>query len=88
LQNITNTIADQDLEALVNPANKDEITQLGRSFNAMVGRIRELLDYKLKEQDNLKKYELKLLQVQINPHFSTIPWTASSGWREPTKMPR
>jgi len=32
LQNITNTIADQDLEALVNPANKDEITQLGRSF--------------------------------------------------------
>ncbi len=81
LQNITKTIADKDLEALINPDNKDEIAQLGRSFNAMVGRIRELLDYKLKEQDNLKKYELKMLQVQINPHFlyntlDSIIWMA------------
>lgn len=81
LQNITNTIADKDLEVLINPDNRDEIAQLGRSFNAMVGRIRELLDYKLKEQDNLKKYELKLLQVQINPHFlyntlDSIIWMA------------
>jgi two-component system sensor histidine kinase YesM len=81
LQNITRTIADKDLEVLINPDNKDEIVQLGRSFNAMVDRIRELLDYKLKEQDNLKKYELKLLQVQINPHFlyntlDSIIWMA------------
>ncbi len=81
LQNITRTIADKDLEALINPDNRDEIAQLGRSFNAMVGRIRELLDYKLKEQDNLKKYELKMLQVQINPHFlyntlDSIIWMA------------
>jgi two-component system, sensor histidine kinase YesM len=45
------------------------MVQLGLSFNAMVGKIRELLDYKIQEQENIKKNELKLLQAQINPHF-------------------
>ncbi len=83
LQDITSTIADQDLEVLINRENKDEIAQLGRSFNAMVDKIRELLAYKIKEQENLKKYELKMLQAQINPHFlyntlDTIIWMAGA----------
>ena len=37
------TIARHDLETLVTTDNADEITELGLSFNIMVGKIKELL---------------------------------------------
>ena len=83
LHNVTTTITQHDLQSLVNRANADEITELGISFNIMIGRIRELLDTVVEEQDNLKKSELRALQAQINPHFlyntlDTIIWMAES----------
>lgn len=83
LHDVTTTITKNDLQALMTRDNIDEITELGMSFNIMIGKIRGLLDSKMKEQEDLKKAELRALQAQINPHFlyntlDTIIWMAEA----------
>lgn len=84
LHDVTTTITKNDLSALVSSNNVDEITELGMSFNIMIGKIRDLVEAKRREQENLQKAELRALQAQINPHFlyntlDTIIWMAESG---------
>lgn len=83
LHDVTTTLTQNDLQALVTRDNANEVAELGMSFNIMIGKIRELLDNKIKEQENLKKAEFRALQAQINPHFlyntlDTIIWMAES----------
>lgn len=49
--------------------NKDEIADLCSSFNIMIENLEQLIEKNQKEQEALKKSELKLMQAQINPHF-------------------
>lgn len=56
-----------------------EVISLSNSFEAMVRRIKRLLEQVSANQRKLRKSELKVLQAQINPHFlyntlDTIIW--------------
>lgn len=60
---------------------KDEIGQLGHSFNTMIEKISNLIDQVYKEQQRKREIELRVLQEQIKPHFlyntlDTIQWMA------------
>ncbi len=48
---------------------KDEVGQLQHAFRAMVVQLNHLINEVLIAQIEQQKYELRLLQAQINPHF-------------------
>ena len=72
-----------DLEvSFENHHYKDEIGELGHSFNRMLKEIKQLIEMVYTEQRNKRKADLEVLQAQIKPHFlyntlDTIQWMAS-----------
>ncbi|MCY9656772.1 sensor histidine kinase [Paenibacillus chondroitinus] len=59
----------------------NEIGQLGQTFNIMVGRIKDLMNQIIQNEEGKRKSEMKLLEAQINPHFlyntlDSIIWMA------------
>ncbi|MDB4867857.1 MAG: sensor histidine kinase [Cohnella sp.] len=68
-----------DIQTQIGQMN--EIGQLGRTFNMMVSRIKNLMQEIIQTQEHKRKSELQLLQAQINPHFlyntlDSIVWMA------------
>lgn len=64
--------------------DNSEIGSLTRSFNIMTEEIQNLMKQSEREQRAKRKYELKALQSQINPHFlyntlDSIIWMAEWG---------
>jgi two-component system sensor histidine kinase YesM len=75
LQKLMGKVETGDLSVRFEENKKDEIGQLGRSFNQM-------LDELYKTQYEKRQMELRLMQEQIKPHFlyntlDTIQWMAA-----------
>jgi two-component system sensor histidine kinase YesM len=71
-----------DITADIRSSN--EIGELGKDFNIMVGEIKKLMNRITVEQEQKRKSELNALQMQINPHFlyntlDSVIWMAESG---------
>ncbi|MBB3112655.1 two-component system sensor histidine kinase YesM [Paenibacillus phyllosphaerae] len=46
-----------------------EVERLSQRYNMMMGTIKQLMNQIVAEQEAKRKYELEVLQAQINPHF-------------------
>lgn len=69
LKNLMKRASEGEFDMAITYRGRDEISDLYRSFEKMVRKIKQLLDSLLKEQAQVKTMELKALQTQINPHF-------------------
>ena len=81
---LTKQVGEGDFSIRQPKSRGDEVMALEKSFHTMVGKIEGLVKNVKQEQINLRQMELKLLQVQINPHFlyntlDAISWMAEDG---------
>ncbi len=84
LERFAGALAGGDLQARAPETRVTELHELTQSLNAMASRLQGLIDENRREQENLKKSELRALQAQINPHFlyntlDAIVWLAEAG---------
>ena len=84
LEHFAGMLAAGDLRARAPQAGVEELVNLTQSFNVMADKLEALMEQNRREQENLKKSELRTLQAQIAPHFlyntlDAIVWLAESG---------
>ncbi len=84
MEQFAGALAGGDLQARAPETPVQELRELTQSLNTMAGRLQDLIDENRREQENLKKSELRALQAQINPHFlyntlDAIVWLAEAG---------
>ena len=77
------SIAEGDLQARVDKPEVTELHGLTESLNVMAVKLQQLIDENRREQENLKRSELRTLQAQITPHFlyntlDAIVWLAEA----------
>ncbi len=83
LQAFAGKIADGQLSERTPDPDVDELRALSASLNTMAGKLAGLIEENRREQENLKKSELRVLQAQVTPHFlyntlDAIVWLAEA----------
>lgn len=83
LQAFAGKIADGQLDERTPEPDVDELRDLSASLNVMAGKLDGLIKENKREQENLKKSELRVLQAQVTPHFlyntlDAIVWLAEA----------
>ena len=74
-------MAEGNLEVRYQIKSKDEIGEMGQTFNYMAVRIKELMTRVADEEKQKRMNEMAFLQAQINPHFisnvlNNVVWMA------------
>jgi two-component system, sensor histidine kinase YesM len=69
LQGIMKQVEKGNFDIRSDIEHHNEIGQLARTFNLMIGKIKNLMQEIIQTQETKRQTELKLLQAQINPHF-------------------
>ena len=69
LKNGAEKIGNGNLDIKFNFKTKDEIGQLGNTFNYMSSRMKQLVEKVSLEEKKKREYELSLIQQQVKPHF-------------------
>lgn len=69
LKNTLLEIEPVDLHLSISDDDYEEIRVLNETINNMAERIKNLMDFVIKEQEEKTELELEILQHQINPHF-------------------
>ena len=69
LQSVMRSVETGEFRQAGSLEGTDEIRELAREYDIMVGHIGELMKQNVKEQELKRKSDLKALQAQINPHF-------------------
>ncbi|MBE0601585.1 MAG: sensor histidine kinase [Firmicutes bacterium] len=87
LESMAASIAEGDLQARVENPHVTELQGLTESLNIMDVKLQRLIDENRREQESLKRSELRTLQAQITPHFlyntlDAIVWLAEAGRTE------
>jgi len=84
LESLMKKVEKGDFDLRVEVESTDEIGKLSRSFNLMIGKIKDLMGQIVEEQEMKRISELKAMQAQIHPHFlyntlDSIIWMAEMG---------
>jgi two-component system sensor histidine kinase YesM len=83
LKDFAGMIAGGHLDVRAPQPGVSELSELTESLNTMAGKLSELIEENKREQENLKKSEMRALQAQIAPHFlyntlDAIIWLAEA----------
>ena len=79
LQNAIGQVEHNNLDVYVTPGQDDELGQLARRFNGMVGALKRNQEQLVENQRELNQAQIRMLQAQLNPHFlcntlDTMKW--------------